>query len=444
MRLWEDFLLSQEKSLGKEIVDKWLRPLQIARFDAGNLYLEAQNTFQIIWFEEHIRKQIPKGLSTGNNRPLKVHLALGTPLPFQKAPKTRRTETLQESPARDYAPSPLDQTATFFNFIGTDGNKLAQKVAVEVLNDASGFNPLYITGPSGSGKSHLLQALAKGFHEKNKKAIYIHAETFTDHLVSALRATDMAAFRAHYRACDVLLVDDIHLFSKKSATQEEFFHTFNTLHTEAKQIVLCSHLTPQELVQIEPRLVSRFEWGIVVPIETVDKDYFPEILQKKIMGMRVAMPQKVANLLLELFPSTPKALIRAFNTLLLRTKGGEDGYNNLTLPTLKRLLSDLLIEEERHLVTPPRVLNTVAEHFGMRVDDLTGKGQSRELILPRQIAMFICRDILKLPYTKIGDLFKRDHSTVMSALKQLEKELISSASDAPSHLQSLFKKLHLA
>ncbi len=445
MKIWEDFLHSSEKSLGKEIVEKWLRPLQIARFDAGNLYLEAQNTFQIIWFEEHIRKRIPKGLSTGNDRPVKVHLGLGTPLPSQKQqPRLKRNDPSPQNLLRHYDSLPIDPTATLSSFIPVEGNRLAIKVIEEILKGASGFNPLYIVGPSGSGKSHLLQAIAMGFQNKKKKVIYTHAETFTDHLVSALRATDMAAFRATYRSCDVLIVEDVHLFSKKSATQEEFFHTFNTLHTEGKEIVLCSTLTPQELVQVEPRLISRFEWGIVVPLETIDKKDYGEILKKKMAALKVNFPQKVPTFLLELFPSSPKALVKAFNTLLLRTKGGSDGYDNLTLPSLKRILSDLLIEEDRHHVTPPRVLSTVAEHFGMRIEDLTGKGQRRDLILPRQMAMYICREILKLPYTKIGDLFKRDHSTVMSALKQLHKELLISSSEVPSHLQSLFKKLHLA
>jgi len=445
MKIWEDFLQSLEKSLGKDVVEKWLRPLKIARFDAGNLYLEAMNTFQIIWFEEHIRKRIPKGLITGSDRPIKVHLGLGTPLPASnKQQRIKRSDLTSSQAPRQYDSLPIDRAATLSTFIPTANNKLALKVVEEILGGEQGFNPLYLVGPTGSGKSHLLQAIANGFEKKKKKVLYTHAETFTDHLVSALRATDMAAFRATYRSCDVLIVEDVHLFSKKSATQEEFFHTFNELHTEGKVIALCSTLTPQELAYIEPRLISRFEWGIVVPVETVDKKLFPEILKNKVSALKVGIPQKVSTFLLELFQSSPKALIKAFNTLLLRTKGGSDGYENLTLPSLKRLLSDLLIEEDRHHVTPPRVLETVAEHFGIIIDDLTGKGQSRDLILPRQMAMYICREILKLPYTKIGDLFKRDHSTVMSALKQLQKELLISSSDVPSHLQSLFKKLHLA
>ena len=444
MKIWEDFLQSLEKSLGKDVVEKWLRPLKIARFDAGNLYLEAMNTFQIIWFEEHIRKRIPKGLITGSDRPIKVHLGLGTPLPASKQQRIKRNDRAGSQAPRQYDSLPIDRTATLSTFIPTANNKLALKVVEEILGGEQGFNPLYLVGPTGSGKSHLLQAIANGFEKKKKKVLYTHAETFTDHLVSALRATDMAAFRATYRSCDVLIVEDVHLFSKKSATQEEFFHTFNELHTEGKVIALCSTLTPQELAHIEPRLISRFEWGIVVPVETVDKKLFLEILKNKISALKVNIPQKVSTFLLELFQSSPKALIKAFNTLLLRTKGGSDGYENLTLPSLKRLLSDLLIEEDKHHVTPPRVLETVAEHFGIIIDDLTGKGQSRDLILPRQMAMYICREILKLPYTKIGDLFKRDHSTVMSALKQLQKELLISSSDVPSHLQSLFKKLHLA
>ena len=447
MKLWEDFLQGLEKELGRETVQKWLRPLQIARFDAGNIYLEAQNTFQIIWFEEHVRKQIPKGITLGGDRPVKVHLALGTPLPYQKQSRTKRVGEKESGPVPlpTYTSLPLDETATLSSFIPIQGNLLARRVIGEVLKGEAGFNPLYLVGPTGSGKSHLLQAIAKLNQDSGKKVLYMNAEAFTDHLVSALRATDMAAFRQTYRACDMLIVDDVHIFSKKSATQEEFFHTFNTLHTAGKQIVLASSLTPQELQHVEPRLISRFEWGIVVPVQALEKKDFAEVLKKKMDSLRVSLPTRISSYLLDLFQSSPKALVKAFNTLLLRTRGGsEGGFDSLTSQGLKKILSDLINEEEKHHINPPKILGTVAEHFGMRVDDLTGKGQSRELLLPRQMAMYICREILKLPYTKIGDLFKRDHSTVMSALRQLQKELLSTSSEVPSHLQALFKKLHLA
>ena len=315
----------------------------------------------------------------------------------------------------------------------------------QILQGDTSFNPLYLVGPTGSGKTHLLQALARASLEAGKKVLYTNAETFTDHLVSALRATDMAAFREAYRSCDIPLVDDIHIFSKKSATQEEFFHTFNTLHIEGKQIVVSSSFTPQELSHVEPRLISRFEWGIVVPLQPIEKKDFPELLKRKMAALGAKIPARLSSYLIDLFQSSPKALVKALNTLLLRTRGGDEiQLDALSSLGLKKHLSDLVQEEEKHHITPPKVLSTVAEHFGMRIEDLTGKGQSRDLLLPRQMAMYVCREILKLPYTKIGDLFQRDHSTVMSALRQLQKELHSSISEVPSHLQSVFKKLHLS
>jgi chromosomal replication initiator protein len=448
MKLWEEFLRIMEKELGRDTVEKWLRPLLVVRFDAGNLYLEAQNTFQIIWFEEHIRKRIPKGIATGSERPVRVHLALGTPLPAQNQNRSKRIVGSPQEGSHhrplSYTSLPLDETATLASFIETKGNLLARKVVDQILQGDGSFNPLYLVGPTGSGKTHLLQAIARASQIANKKVLYTHAETFTDHLVSALRATDMAACRDAYRSCDILLVDDVHIFSKKSATQEEFFHTFNTLHVEGKQIVVSSSFTPQELSHIEPRLVSRFEWGIVVPLQPLEKKDYPEVLKRKMGALGASLPPRLSSYLIDLFQSSPKALVKALNTLLLRTRGGDEiQLEGLSSLGLKKNLSDLVQEEEKHHVTPPKVLSTVAEHFGLRIEDLTGKGQSRDLLLPRQMAMYICREILKLPYTKIGDLFQRDHSTVMSALKQLQKELLSNVSEVPSHLQSVFKKLHL-
>ena len=300
--------------------------------------------------------------------------------------------------------------------------------------DLAAFNPIFIHGGSGSGKTHLLMAAAHAFRERGLQALYCRAETFTEHVVSAIRAAEMHQFREAYRNVDVLLVDDVQLFSRKKATQEELFHTFNTLHIAGKQIILAADCPPGQLESIEPRLVSRFEWGVALPLAAAKKAELGKILAAKLIALDLELDNRSRDFLLQTFPSSTKSLTRAIEALVLRMhldpKIMKPGSGRvLTLPVVRPLLEDLAREEQEEVVTPESIVNAVAEHYGIRPEDILGKSQAQECTMPRKVAMYLCRSTLEMPFTKIGRTFSRDHSTVMSSVKQVKKQLNEQNSD---------------
>lgn len=432
MRAWEEFLVHQEKIFGHDVVERWLRPLRVLRYDAGNLYLEAPDTFQALWFEEHLRPKLPS-LVNNNNRPIKVHLSIANHKPNKNGRLIKKRNIKAEEAKKNHFElkfDPLDPHCTFKNFFICEENRLpfqllsdlgvGKKSPASILGE---LNPIYLYGKEGYGKTHLLMAMAHALRELGYNALYVHAETFTSHVINAIRSGEMSVFRQIYRSSDILLIDDVNLFSNKGATQEELFHTFNTMHLDGKQIFLTASTPPQNLLNIEPRLVSRFEWGIVFPLAPPDKDSVEKILLMKEEILCFPLNNKVRNFLLESFSSSLRSLNRAMEALILRSHLHDSSLTSsqLTILTVKELLSDLLGEEQARMITPDRIFQMVASHFGITIEDITGKSQKKECALPRQIAMYLCRSRLKLPYQAIGSLLERDHSTVMSSIKRIQK-----------------------
>ena len=457
MRAWESFLTKQKEQLGQKIVEKWLSPLRVVKFDAGNLYLEAQNHFQALWFEEHIRKKAEVELHSSNQRQVKIHLAIANDLPKQKNSKRKFPKKSFDSEPFQFQFDTLDPFCTFETFIASDSNLVPYKLMQEIISyqtqsdmeefsekELISFNPVYIYGLPGTGKTHLLMATAKALQEKGLNVIYVRAQTFTDHVVRAIRAGEMSVFRQTYRQADVLVIDDAHVFSRKGATQEEFFHTFNALHLAGKQIILSAGCVPQELQHIEPRLISRFEWGIVLPMSPLDRSQTKKLLSNKMEALKFPLEKKTCDYLLDTFNSNPKSLTRALEALVLRShmKGSEGQLSSqLTVPETKLALKDLVEEERESEITPEKINFVVAEQFGVTSEGLTGSSQKKDYVLPRQIAMYLCRDKLNLSYKKIGDLYNRDHSTVMSSVKRIGKELESGHHELAASLNAIKNRL---
>ncbi len=444
MKAWDEFLTTQEQTLGKGTVKRWLRPLRIRHFDACNLYLEAKDSFAIAWFEEHIRKAVEEQLVNSNNRKIKVHLAVNEEL---KAPNPAREQRAPETPPPFRLRfDEVDPHLTFDAFLASSANELAYKLLSTLGGETAlgTFNPIYLQGPEGSGKSHLMMATVTKLKSQGLRTLYMGAKTFTEHVVSAIRAGEMQQFRSIYRNVDVLIIDDVEVFSRKTSTQEELFHTFNTLHIAEKQIILGSTCSPQELRAVEPRLVSRFEWGIVLPLETPPPKQLRQMLLRKAEVLSFPVASDVITYLIDTFKSRPRAAMSALEALVLRSHLAEDNLSDkhpLRLPLAKTYLLDLVEQEKRSVLTTEKIVQTVAAHYGIQGADILGKSQKKENSVPRQIAMYLCRKRLKIPFQRIGDEFERDHSTVMTSVKRVEEQASNRASEMAAELNAIEKEL---
>lgn len=445
MQAWDLFLKVQEHELGSETVNRWLRTLKVLRFDACNLYLEAKDAFQANWFEEHIRKKVKTNFFNNNNKLIQVHLSIANKNTKTIAAKRKKeAEEVNQILRFDQ----LDPSCNLDTYVLSNKNTIVHKLLSATTGkfgepELAAFNPIYLHGPKGSGKTHLLMAATHELRNLKFNALYVRAETFTDHVVNAIRSSQMHLFRETYRNADILVVDDVHLFSKKGATQEEFFHTFNTLHLSGRQIILASQCAPAELKDIEPRLISRFEWGIVLPLESADKEIRSKILNQRLDMLNCQLHEKVRHFLLETFVSSTGSLCRAVEALVLRThmKGKQTPAHLITVPVAQDALRDLIQEEIKAEITTDKIVQSTAEYYGITVEDILGKAQSRDCALPRQIAMYFCRDFLKMPYMKIGDLFTRDHSTVMSSVKIIQNHLEQDEEEVSPAIQAIRKKI---
>ena len=410
MLAWDSFLTQLEQQLGPQVVNQWVKSLRVIGFDAANLYLEAENTFQINWFEEHIRPRLNKNFVNNNLRPIAVHLQIAS------EKKDDTSSLAVRSNAYEIKPDPLEAEFTFEHFFSSQHNLIPYELLKELDSPSLAlgtFNPLFIYGPEQSGKTHLLMAAAHTLQHK-KKVFFVRAETFTEHVVQAIRLGTMQNFRQTYRDIDVLIVDDVHIFAKKNATQEEFFHTFNTLHTSGKQIILSAHSAPSLLTDIEPRLISRFEWGLSASLEPSPQK--KEILERKAQLWSLNLHPATFDFLLK---EIPTQAIKALQALALRAD-----HVHIDPVLARKYLKDFLSREEELLLKPEHIIQQIATHFGIKPEDLLSKSQTREFALPRQIAMYACREKLKMPYQAIGELFDRDHSTVMSSVKQVQKGIL--------------------
>lgn len=431
MQAWEEFLKKQEDLLGKQTVNQWLRSLKILHFDATNLYLEAADAFHMLWFEEHMRPLIKTHLLNNNSRTIKVHLHVPDNVVNKKKDKTQQLAVF--SPVADK----LDPIATLANFVPAKANEVVMRLCYELTGvdpislrftssvpNLAACNPIFLWGKAGTGKTHLLMALTHLFCQRGLKALFVRAETFTEHVISAIRSSEMQKFRAIYRHLDALLIDDVHLFMRKDATQEELFHLFNTLHLSNKQIVLSSNTPPSQLEEIEPRLISRFEWGIVLQLSELT-----EIERKKLLAhcckiRNFPLAEKVCSFLVQTF-SNNHSLLRAFEALLLRIYLKDKNFkpDRLQLGQVETILSDLIQFERKKTLNKDTILLAVASYFDIDPSEIIGKSQSQRHTFPRQISIYLCRTILKLSFTQIGRIFSRDHSTAVTAVKQIKTKL---------------------
>jgi chromosomal replication initiator protein len=324
--------------------------------------------------------------------------------------------------AEDY--SPLNPRYIFENFIVGSGNRLAHAASLAVA-DAPGhaYNPLFIYGGVGLGKTHLLHAIGHQAMERlgNLRVLYVSSEKFTNDLINAIREHTNEDFRNRYRRIDILLIDDIQFIAGKESTQEEFFHTFNALHGAGKQIVISSDRPPRAILTLEDRLRSRFEGGLIADIQPPDLETRIAILRVKGESQQIPVPTEVTDYVARQVVSNIRELEGALNRVIAYALLNQ---KPLTVDVAAQALSDLSLNNRRRTITPARIVETVAGFYNMEVEDLKAKSRTREVVLPRQVAMFIIREETDSSLTDIGAEFgNRDHTTVMHACSKIERDM---------------------
>lgn len=317
----------------------------------------------------------------------------------------------------------LNPRYTFNTFVIGNSNRLAHAASVAVAESpAKAYNPLFIYGGVGLGKTHLMHAIGHYIlnQNRNTKVVYVTSETFTNELINSIRDDRNIEFRSKYRNVDVLLIDDIQFITGKERTQEEFFHTFNTLYEANKQIIISSDRPPKEILTLEDRLRSRFEWGLIADIQPPDFETRIAILKKKAKLENLVIPDDVLSYIANKIPSN----IRELEGALIRIVAYSSLYNReINEEMAIEALKDILSNTRPKLITADLIKEHVGEYFNVKIEDFNAKKRTKSIVYPRQIAMFLCREMTDLSLPKIGEEFGRDHTTIMHAHEKISSEI---------------------
>jgi chromosomal replication initiator protein len=410
----------------------WFRDLVCTEETDSSLILTASSEFNAIWIENNFLDIITQQVRSFSGSAMEVSIEVkcqeGDRSGDGRLASDRVVESQSEirnirSPKRTVPThrTLINPTNTFENFVVGSGSQLAHAASIAVANaPGRAYNPLFVYGETGLGKTHLMHAVAHQMlaNNPNARIAYVSTEKFTNEFIHAIRENKLAKFRKYYRNVDALLVDDIHFLSGKESTQEEFFHTFNDLFESGRQIFLASDRPANEIERLENRLISRFQWGLVTDIQAPDFETRVAILKNKACAMKIELDDEIMDFLAERVSRNVRRMEGALTRIA--------GYDNLIdrkldLNAVERLLSDLLHEEAASKVTVDQIQRRVADYYKIRFSELVGRRRTSEIVFPRQVAMYICRTLTGDPLKSIGDAFGgRDHGTVIHACKQVE------------------------
>ena len=418
-KLWEEACRHLEETLPKDIFEKWIAVIQCRSIEEGRAVLVVGNDFYQSWLEEHYLPLIRKALAAVSGREMQIDLTVDYSL-IADLPEEKKEKHHSFLPAKKPAETNLNKNYTFDSFVVGPSNQFAHAAAIAAAQSPSrAYNPLFVHGDVGLGKTHLMQAIGNFIYSKNPrgKVCYTTCESFTNEYIEALQTNSLAKFRKKYRTVDALLIDDIHFLAGKDRMQEEFFHTFNAIFENHKQIVMTSDRPAGELSGLAPRLVSRFEWGLVVELESPDIETRVAILRKKCEQLNLTIDQSLLFYIAERISSN----IRRLEGALIRVAS----YISLTGQHLDRskleyLLRDTLDQEKKHAVSIESIQKTVAEHFDIRLGDLVGPKRPQNIAWPRQVAMYLSRTMTGHSFPVIGDAFSRNHATIVHACQLVE------------------------
>lgn len=444
--LWTHCLRRLEAELPEQHFNTWIRPLQAVE-DRNYLRLLAPNRYVVDWVNQNCTSRISEMVEElvpapapqvvveiGSRRAATA--AISETSPGIRVPDAR----IRREPVLPQIGGRLNPDFIFANFVEGKSNQLARAAAMQVAaNPGRAYNPLFIYGGVGLGKTHLMHAIGNHIRAQNKDAriAYVHSERFVGDMVRALQHNTINDFKTAYRSLDALLIDDIQFFAGKERSQEEFFHTFNALLEGQQQVILTCDRYPKEVVGLEERLKSRFGWGLTVSIEPPELETCVAILMSKAAAANVELPEEVAFFVAKRIRSNVRELEGALRRVIANS---QFTGRPITLDFAKEALKDLLALQER-LVTIENIQKTVAEYFKIRVADLLSKRRSRSITRPRQVAMALSKELTSHSLPEIGDAFGgRDHTTVLHACRVI-KELRESQTRMNEDYQNLLRTL---
>ena len=413
--LWQRCLARLEGEIEPGVLHTWLQPLQ-ARYDDGTLRLLAPNSYTLEFVRNEYLTRIEGTLSALAGHPVPLKLEVGSLTPATRSPMVQTS--VPGAPIHTQRHN-IDPHYTFDNFVEGKSNQLGKAAAMQVAqNPGRAYNPLLLYGGTGLGKTHLMQAAGNLMlkHNPSMKLLYVHSERFTEMMITALRNKNMDDFKHRFRSVDALLIDDIQFFAGKDATQEEFFHTFNTLYESRQQIILTCDRYPKEVDNLELRLKSRLGWGLSVAIEPPDFETRAAILLEKAQTRGIPLPGDVALLLARRIRSNVRELEGALNTIAAQANLSGRG---ITMELVQETLRDLFNVHAR-AITIQNIQKTVADYYQLRLSDLLSQRRVRSLARPRQIAMALAKELTEHSLPEIGEAFGgKDHTTVIHACKKI-------------------------
>ncbi len=431
--------------------ETWLRDSKLVTYEDGTFVVAVKNGYAKDWLENRLLATIKRTLARLADRTVDVRFVVGTEepgdaeddIPLLKASSpsqqpTSKPKSSTPAPARSSAGRNLNPRYTFDSFVVGPGNRLAHAASMAVIESPAGaYNPLFIYGGVGLGKTHLLHAIGHACQDQGIDTLYVSSETFTNDLIEAIRSHTTDVFREKYRTADVLLVDDIQFIAGKERTQEEFFHTFNALHGADKQIVLSSDRPPKALSTLEKRLCSRFEWGLIADVQAPDLETRIAILRTKAAFTEVEIPDKILSTIAAQIQSNIRELEGALNQVVAVARLTDEP---LTIEVAEIALGNLL--PQRRELAPNDIIGHVARYFGLDVEQVKGRSRKRDIARPRQIAMYLIREETDASLPQIGDLLDgRDHSTILYGCERVT-ELLEENLDFRRKVTTLRQQMH--
>ncbi|MEO6848060.1 MAG: chromosomal replication initiator protein DnaA [Chthoniobacterales bacterium] len=427
--LWRPISTAIQQRVSPDTYERWFKDIQLESVDDKILTIRVPNPIHQFFIESNFLAAVQSAVmeSMGASPELRFIASHAAPVDApvdhaDGAPVASKTTRSRQTAAN--STQGLNSRNTFDTFVVGPNNQFAHAASLAVAQaPARTYNPLFIYGGSGLGKTHLLQAIGHGVAggKKDMKVVYLSSEQFTNEFIDAIQHGTLFKFRKRYRNADILMIDDIQFFGGKERSQEEFFHTFNALHDGHKQIVLTSDRPASEIEKLEQRLVSRFEWGMTAELQPPDMETRIAILQKKAAAMSIETEQWIIEFLADKIRNN----VRRLEGALMRVASYRSLSNRpMTTEVIENLLRDILQEQAKRVVTIDQIQRKVAEHFDVRLADMTSKRRPANIAFPRQVAMYFSRELTSSSLSDIGDAFGgKDHGTVIHACKLVKKRM---------------------